>query len=226
MPHLEVLDLGHNSFLTDEGLAHVMDAVEHKACPHLKSINLQDSNIEPTRIAFLVHALTSGSLGHLQYLDLTGTKIGDGPTRGILQTLAGFCPDIRRIDLTNCYKGVSSQALAAFHEALAARAWPNLEEIKLCYDDEEMAGDLLSTLAVTGVGTSLRHVDLQWRFHEGVMVQRLVDIFYQGACPALRLFSFHTRSLYLNDDPGGSELSKRLKGSLAGRARVHTYYRV
>ena len=114
--------------------------------------------------------------------------------------------------------GASSQALSAFHEALGANAWPRLEEVKVDYNDEEMAGDLVSTLAVTGVGTFLRHMELKWPVNQGVVVQRLADIFHQGACPALRVMSFFAK----DDHPRftGSKPAEGLKSSLAGRARV------
>ena len=130
--------------------------------------------------------------------------------------MASSCGDLRKIDLTSM--GASSQAFAAFHEALGGNAWPRLEEIKLFYDDEEMAGDLMSTLAVTGVGTSLRHMELKWPVNQGVVVQQLADIFHQGACPALRRLTFRTNCNHFDD----LEAAKRLKGSLAGRARVET----
>ena len=106
---------------------------------------------------------------------------------------------------------------------MGANAWPKLEEIKLDYDDEEMAGDLVSTLAATGVGTSLRHVELKWPVNQGAVVQRFANIFHQGACPALRHVTFHARG----EDPDflyGSGMFKTLKDSLAGRARVKTGY--
>ena len=189
-PLLEVLDLGYNKFLTGEGLAHVVDALEQGACPHLRSINLPLTKIGSTGAAALVRGLTSGSLSHLQSLDLTGTEIGDEPTKDVLKALAGSCRDLRKIDLTNI--GASSQAFAAFHEALRANVWPRLEEIKLCYRDEEMAGDLVSTLAAAGVGTSLRYVELEWPVNQGVTARRLAETFRQGACPSLQQLTYHS----------------------------------
>ena len=153
----------------------------------IKNINLQETRIGPAGAAVLVYALISGSLSHLQSLDLT--HIGDEATRDILQALADSCPDLRRIDLNGM--GASSQALGAFHEALASDVWPRLGEIKVCYDYDEVAGDLMSTLAVTGVGTSLRRMELYWPCDQRVMVHRLARVLQQGACPSLRVLHFH-----------------------------------
>ena len=165
-PLLEDLDLGLNDNLTGEGLAHVMDAVEHGACSHLKNINLQSTRIGSLGASAVVNALISGSLSHLQSLNLNRTVVGDGPTKGILQALATSCHDLRKIDLTGM--GASSQALGAFNEALGGNAWPRLEEIKVFYHDEGMASDLVSILATTGVGTCLRHMEVKWRVNQGV----------------------------------------------------------
>ena len=219
-PLLEGLNIWGNRFLTYEGLAPLFAALEQGACPHLKNIDLEKVKVGATGAATLVHALTSGSLSHLQYLNLIRTKIGDEPTRNVLQALASSCPDLRKIDLSEM--GASSQALAAFHEALGSNAWPGLEEINLFFYDEEMACDLVSMLAARGVGTCLRHIELGVPVKQGIVVQRLADIFYRGACPALRELVFHpVCSSRLFEDLG---ISKRLEGSLAGRARAHIAY--
>ena len=84
------------------------------------------------------------------------------------------------------------------------------------YIDEVVAGDLVSALAATGLGTSLRRMEIVWRFNDGVMAQRLADIFYQGACPALRELKFTVQHRRSGD-------TKTLEESLAGRARVLIY---
>ena len=217
-PLLEDLDLGRNGNLNGEGFATVMHAVNQGACPRLRRINLHSTSIRSKGAAALVEALTRGSLRHLQHLDLTHTGIGDESTRNILQALANCCRDLRKIALIGT--GASSQALAAFHQALKDRVWVRLENVNLCYDDETVAGDLVSALAVTGVGTSLRHMELQWRVYQGVVVQRLADTFRQGACPDLRELVFYQIGSY----PRFEEFFNILCGSLAGRARVKAEY--
>ena len=173
-----------------------------------------------------MHALTSGSLSHLQSLDLSYTLIGNESTRAIVQALATSCSDLRKIDLTSTsFVGSSRQAFTAFHETLGANAWPRLEEINLNYDEEEVAGDMVSTLAATGVGTSLRHMELSWPVNEGLVVQCLADIFHQGA--SLRELEFRIQLMTdPEDDVDDTEISEIFESSLTGRAgvKVKCYY--
>ena len=64
-PFLEDLGLEDSHHLDDEGLVHVIDAVEHGACPYLKNISLGGTVIRHMGAALLVQALASESLSHL-----------------------------------------------------------------------------------------------------------------------------------------------------------------
>jgi len=157
-------------------------------------------------------------LSHLKSLDLTYTYIGDELTKDIVQALASSCHDLRKIDLTGM--GGSSHAIAAsFHEALTSNTWPRLEVIKVIYWTEGMAGDLVSILAATGVGTSLRHIEVGWPFYDGLEVQLLADTFHKGACMpgTAEVLRLHITSKYFG------WVSKGLDDSLAGRASVEIY---
>ena len=218
-PLLETLDLACNEGLGDEGVRHVLEALRNDACFHLKHLNLRSTGMGPESAEVLADAFMMHSIGHIQSLDLRcNDSVRDDALTDILVYLKNSCRDLRRIRLT--------KAVAAFHEALAADAWPRLEEIDVSYLEEGMIGSLATSLAARGVGKYLRRIDIGLpvcSFTSLPIIHLLASAFSQGACPALRWLCIRIEAQYY-DPVLEQQCNDILKGSLTRGTTVRVDY--
>ena len=171
----------------DKGLARVIQGLEAGGCKNLKELNLSQCYMRPLAGAALAHALTSGSLLHLQKLLLNDNDFGIGDEM-MVEVIVGLrgCRDHRELNLIE--SGMGSATAMVVYDAIRDNVWPKLRSLGLDYPDDDCLHHLANVLLqVKGAARWLS----RFTFHRGVgRVGCEGPSFWahalrQGACPAL-----------------------------------------
>ena len=135
LKRLKKLDLSHNGSLGSEGIQPIMEALQAGSCPDLTHLVIEGVGMRDTGFMALGHALSSGSIPHLQWLDLQGSphKSCRGAGQGLVEVLhglfSGHCHELRHLNLKSTV--IKAEHTRVLNEALRAGTCPKLEELNL-----------------------------------------------------------------------------------------------